>query len=313
MAHRSRLNKPELADTRFLGAQFIHKLTLGNQKPGRRERGIMRLRSRHAKGLGNVNALAVNMHVRLTRTGKHGARAGRNGTRRQVGPNVKAEDAICLITLKNAALAHRLGATRGLLRRLEHKENIAFKLAWMLMHNAIDIDRRRKGHGHMGIVPASMHLARVRRGKARPRRLFYRKRIHIGTNRRGGGGIGARIEKCANARIARMRHFAGKPSEYTLDIRHGLFQIEPKFRNTMQIPAIAHHLRKFNVAVSVVRIHWCPPTRSIARHYRAAGPYPSIEQLFRASISNEYHCRFTPCFAMIFMIRLQNSIEERAR
>lgn len=87
---------------------------------------------------------------------------------------MKSEDTIDVIALENPALAYRLSATCGLLRWLKHKEHVAPELAGALAQNAIDIHGGRKGHCHMGVVAAGMHLARMSRSKARARRLFNR-------------------------------------------------------------------------------------------------------------------------------------------
>lgn len=110
-----------------------------------------------------------------------------------------------------------------------------------------------------------------------------------------------------------MRHLAGKSSEYALYICRGLTQIKTKLRNAVKVSAIAHDPCKVGVSLRIVCIHGCPSTRLIARHYRAPILSQSVEAPFRASITKQCRCCFSPCFTIIFMILWQNSIEERAR
>ena len=237
------LDEAELADARLLGAELIHQLSLGHQKLGRRECRVMGLPRRHAVSLGDMDARAVDMDMRLARAGQKRPRAARERTGGQIGPHVEAEDAVGVIALEDAALAHGLGPARGLLRRLEHKEHVAPERARVLAQRAVDVRRRGECHSHMSIVPAGMHLARMGRGEGRPRLLRDGQGIHVGTDRRGRSG--SRIEERADARVARVRDLAGKRREHALDIGDGLREIEIQLGDAMQVAAITAKFFEF--------------------------------------------------------------------
>lgn len=157
----------------------------------------------------------------------------------QIGPHVEAEDAIHPVALEHAALAHRLGTTSRLLGRLKHKEHIALNGARLLTDRTVDKGCRRKRHGHVSIVPASMHLAGMGRSERCPRCLGNGQRIHIGANRRGMRGANASVEESADAAGARMGHLAGERCQHALDIGDRLRKIEVELRDPVQVAAVA--------------------------------------------------------------------------
>lgn len=152
---------------------------------------------------------------------------------------MEAKDAIRPVALEYAALAHRLGATSRLLGRLKHKEHIALNGARLLTDRTVDEGCRRKRHGHVSIVSASVHLSGMRRGKGRARRLRNGQGVHIGANRRGMRGARASVKESADAAGARMGHLASERRQHALDIGDSLRKIEIKLRNAMEIAAIA--------------------------------------------------------------------------
>ena len=152
---------------------------------------------------------------------------------------MEAEDAVGTIALEHAALAHCLGATGRLLGRLEHKEHVAFNGARLLTNRAINEGCRRKRHGHVSIVSARVHLAGMRRGEIRTRRLRDGQRIHVGANRRGMRGARTGIEESTDAAGARMGHLAGERRQHALNIGDSLRKIEVELRDPVQVAPIA--------------------------------------------------------------------------
>ena len=59
------LQQAELTDAGLVGTQLVHELALGNQELGRCQRGIMRFLDWNAVGLGDMDARAMDMNVRL--------------------------------------------------------------------------------------------------------------------------------------------------------------------------------------------------------------------------------------------------------
>ena len=186
-----------------------------------------------------MDACPVNVHVRLARTRQQWTGAARQRVRRQVGPYVEPEDTVRPVALKHPALANCLGATGRLLCRLEHKEHVALDGARLLTNRAIDKGCRRKCHGHVSIVSASVHLSGMRRGKGRTRRLRDGQCVHIGANRRGMRGTRASVEESTNTAGAKMGHLASERCQHALDIGNGLRKIEIELRNAMQVATIA--------------------------------------------------------------------------
>ena len=186
-----------------------------------------------------MDACPANVHVRLTRARQQWTGAARQRVRRQIGPHVKAKNAVDPVALEHTALAYRLGTAGRFLGRLEHKEHVALDGTWLLTNRAIDKGCRRKCHGHVSIVSARVHLSGMRRGKGRARRLCDGQRVHIGANRRGMRGTRAGVEESTNTARARMGHFTGKRGEHALDIGYGLRKIEIELRNAMQVATIA--------------------------------------------------------------------------
>lgn len=115
-----------------------------------------------------MDARAMDMNVCLTRTRQQRTGAARQRASGQIGPHVEAEDAIHPVALEHAALAHRLGTTSRLLGRLKHKEHVALNGARLLTDRTVDKGCRRKRHGHVSIVAASMHLAGMGRSERCP-------------------------------------------------------------------------------------------------------------------------------------------------
>ena len=186
-----------------------------------------------------MDACPVNVHVRLARARQQRAGTTRQRVRRQIGPHVKAKNAVDPVALEHTAFAYRLGTTGRLLGRLEHKEHVAPNGARLLANRTVDIRRGGKCHSHVSIVSASVHLSGMRRGKGCTRRLHDRQRVHIGANRRGMRGTRASVEESTNTARARMGHFTVKRGEHALDIGYGLRKIEIELRNTMQVATIA--------------------------------------------------------------------------
>ena len=60
------LQQAELTNAGLVGTQLVHELALGNQELGRCQRGIMRFLDWNAVGLGDMDARAMDMNVRLT-------------------------------------------------------------------------------------------------------------------------------------------------------------------------------------------------------------------------------------------------------
>ena len=186
-----------------------------------------------------MDARPVNMNVRLTRTRQQRTGATRQRAGGQIGPHVKAEDAIRPVVLEHAALAHRLGTTGRFLGRLEHNERVALDDARLLTNRTVDIRRGGKCHSHVSVMSTSVHLAGMRRGEIRTRRLRDGQRIHIGANRRGMRGTNASVEESADAAGARMGHLASERRQHALDIGDSLRKIEIELRNAMQVATIA--------------------------------------------------------------------------
>ena len=233
------LQQAELANAGLVGTQLVHQFALGNQKLGCCQRRVVRFLDWNAVSLGDMDACPVNVHVRFTRARQQRTRTAHQRVRRQVGPYVEPEDTVCPVALKHPTLTNCLGATGRLLGRLEHKEHVALDGTRLLTNRAIDKGRRRKRHGHVSIVSASVHLSGMCRGKGRARRLRDGKRVHIGANRRGMRGARASVEEGADAARAGMGHLAGKRGEHALDIGDGLRKIEVELRNAMQVATIA--------------------------------------------------------------------------
>ena len=233
------LQQAELTNAGLVDTQLVHELALGNQELGSRQRRIVRLLDRNAIGLSDMDARAMDMNVCLTRTRQQRTGAARQRAGGQIGPHVEAEDAIHPVALEHAALAHRLGTTSRLLGRLKHKEHIALNGARLLTDRTVDKGCRRKRHGHVSIVPASMHLAGMGRSERCPRCLGNGQRIHIGANRRGMRGANASVEESADAAGARMGHLAGERCQHALDIGDRLRKIEVELRDPVQVAAVA--------------------------------------------------------------------------
>lgn len=186
-----------------------------------------------------MDTRTVNVDMCLARARQQQAGTTRQRVRRQIGPHVKAKNAVDPVALEHTALAYRLGATGRLLGRLEHKEHVVFDGTWLLANRTVDIRRGGKCHGHVSIVSASVHLSGMRRGKGRTRRLRDGQRVHIGANRRGMRGARASVEESTDAAGARIGHLAGERRQHALDIGYGLRKIEIELRNAMKIAAIA--------------------------------------------------------------------------
>ena len=152
---------------------------------------------------------------------------------------MEAKNAVDPVAFEHTALTYRLGTTGRFLGRLEHKEHIALNGARLLTDRMVDKGCRRKRHGHVSIMSASVHLAGMGRGKGRSRRLRDGQRIHIGANRRGMRGINTGVEESTDAAGARMGHLASERCQHALDIGNGLRKIEIELRNAMEIAAIA--------------------------------------------------------------------------
>ena len=59
------LKQAELTNAGLVGTQLIHELALGNQELGSRQCRIVRLLDWNAVGLGDMDARAMDMNVRL--------------------------------------------------------------------------------------------------------------------------------------------------------------------------------------------------------------------------------------------------------
>ena len=59
------LQQAELTNAGLVGTQLVHELALGNQELGRCQRSIMRFLDWNAVGLGDMDARAMDMNVRL--------------------------------------------------------------------------------------------------------------------------------------------------------------------------------------------------------------------------------------------------------
>ena len=186
-----------------------------------------------------MDTRTVNMDVRLARTRQQRAGTTRQRAGRQIGPHVKAKNAVDPVAFEHAALAYRLGTASRLLGRLKHKEHIALNGSRLLTDRAVDIRRGGKCHSHVSVMSASVHLSGMRRGKGRIRRLRDGQRIHISANRRGMRGTNASVEESADAAGARIGHLASERCQHALDIGYGLRKIEIELRNAMEVAAIA--------------------------------------------------------------------------
>ena len=156
-----------------------------------------------------------------------------------------AKDARNVVALENAALAHALRAARGLLRRLEHEENVSGELprsndSIRAPRHAIDPCGRRKRHGHVAIVAAGMHATGVLARERRSARLVDGKRIHIRPDRRRLGAT--EVEKRAYRPLARLEDIARKPAEHAAHVGDGPRQVIVKFGNSVEVAAVAREL-----------------------------------------------------------------------
>ena len=179
------------------------------------------------------------MDMRFARTRQQRAGTARQRAGRQIGPHVKAKNAVDPVAFEHAALAYRLGTTGRFLGRLEHKECVAPHGARLLANRTVDICRGGKCHSHVSVMSASVHLAGMGRGEHCPRCLGNGQRVHISANRRSMRGTNASVEESADAAGARMGHLASERRQHAFDIGNGLRKIEIELRNAMKVAAIA--------------------------------------------------------------------------
>ena len=190
---------------------------------------------------------------------------------------MEAKDAICPIAPEYTALAYRLGATGRLLGRLEHKEHVALDGTWLLANRAINEGCRRKRHGHVSIVSARVHLAGMRRGEIRTRRLRDGQRVHIGANRRGMRGARTSVEESTDAAGARMGHLAGERRQHALNIGDSLRKIEVELRDPVQVAPIAAEFLELGHKGS---FHRCAPVAILLCRKIAAPLFPAYPCIF---------------------------------
>ena len=279
------LEQTELADAGLVGTQLVHQLAFGNQELGRRQRGIVRFLDRNTVGLGDMDARAMDMNVRLARARQQRTGTARQRAGRQIGPHMEAKDTVCPVALEHAALAYRLSATGRLLGRLKHKENVALDGTRLLTNRTADISRRRKCHGHVAVVAARMHLAGMRRGKSRSRCLRDGQGVHIGANRRGMRSAHTGIEKGTDAARTGADYLADKRSEHALDIGDGLRKIEVELRNAMQVATITTEFLELGHRVSFHGATQLPPIVT-----QDCGALVSSMMLHFLNVIYEYSC-----------------------
>ena len=174
------------------------------------------------------------MHLAGTGEERPGARP--HGAGRQVGPHVEAEDPIRSIALEDPGLAHALGAARGLLCRLEDEEHVPRERD-PRPDGPIDQHGRRERHGHVAVVPARVHAARMLRGEGHARPLADGQRVHVGAHGHGGSRLAtmAQVEERAHTPLAGIPHLAGEQAQHALHIRDGLRQLIVQLGNPMKV------------------------------------------------------------------------------
>ena len=224
-----------------------------------------------------MDACPVNVHVRLTRARQQRAGTTRQRVRRQIGPHVKAKNAVDPVALEHTALAYRLGTTGRLLGRLEHKEHVTLDGTWLLTNRSVDKSRRRERHGHVTVVTARMHLAGMRRGKGRARCLRDGQGIHVGANRRSMRGVRTGIEESADTAGTRMGHLAGERPQHALNISDSLWKIEVELRDPVQVAPIATEFLELGHKGS---FHRCAPVAILLCRKIAAPLFPAYPCIF---------------------------------
>ena len=217
------------------------------------EQGVVAVRA-----LGDVARGAVDGHVGLACAGEQGARARRDDAGGKVRPDVEAEDAVCVVTLEHAALADDAGAAGGLLRGLEHEQDIAGQGAGGSLADAsqhlVHPAGRGEGHGHVAVVAAGVHVAGLGRAELDATVLGDGQRVHVRADGRSGSArlapaCRAHVEERADAALAGRRDLAGQAVENPANVADRLWQVKGELRDAMQVsPELGEKLEVFHVA-----------------------------------------------------------------
>ena len=109
-------------------------------------------------GLGDMRSFAEERERAFACGGKQRARAACDLAFRQIGPQMKAENAVDVVFLEHPRFADELRATGGFLGGLEYDEHAALEFVEMRG----DMVREAERHGHVSVVAAGVHLPGMR-------------------------------------------------------------------------------------------------------------------------------------------------------
>ena len=150
---------------------------------------------------------------------------------------MQAENRLHVMRLEHAAVTDVPGAAGGLLRGLEHQQHV---LGQGLL--PVEPAGQLQQNGHMAVVAAGVHPARVPGGEGQARGLGHRQGVGVGPE--GDGPAPAKVKKRAEAALDGRKHPAAQPRQGGAEIGHGLGQAAVQLGNPVQRPAVVDDLHK---------------------------------------------------------------------
>ena len=141
---------------------------------------------------------------------------------------MQAVDARDMIFLQKPGFTEGLCPAGRLLRRLEDQKDVPLRT----QSDTRQVLRQPEQDGHVSVMAAGVHFARMAGGKGQTGRLLKGKRIHIAAE--GGRLRPAVVKISADRALPRGKHPAGKPGQDAAQVGGRLRQPAAQLRNTVQ-------------------------------------------------------------------------------
>ena len=186
-------------------------------------------------GLGNVGRLAKDVHIHLAGAGHQFSRPAGNHPGRKPRPQVQPEDSLHPVCFKNTRLTQVSGAASGLLRRLKYQQHIVgqgFLFA--------EPPGQFQNDGHMTVVAAGVHTARVQRRIFRPG--FFRNGQGIHVRPEGNGRFPPKVKPGAQRPFHGGKYPAIQALQSLFQVCQSLGQRLVQLRNPVELPAVGTDL-----------------------------------------------------------------------
>ena len=184
---------------------------------------------------GNVGGAADEVHIHLAGAAHQLILPAEDLARFQTRPQVQSEDGLHTEGGEQAAVAEVLGAAGAFLAGLEHQQYIPVKLLFLIQPAG-----QLQEDGHMAVVAAGMHPARMAGGEIKIRIFFNGQAVAVCPE--GDGALCTEVEKGAEAALHRGEDPTFQSCESRGQVGHGLRQIQLQLRDFVQLAPIAYDL-----------------------------------------------------------------------